>query len=215
MATFFFSIDCAIFFFINKTCSNPVFDAVFTYITNGSNWTIPLIIISAVFLVKKRSHALIVLCLAGITIGFTDPVCFRIIKPLVHRLRPCNPSYFIDGHHLFLPGAHFLIGLRESLSFPSNHAANYFGQAMLLTLFYPSRWPWFFIPAFFVALSRVYVGVHYPSDIAVGSLVGVLCGWLVYFGYLKIVRSWRSRKKRRGGGSETDKSPATINNQSK
>jgi undecaprenyl-diphosphatase len=180
MLEFLISVDRTLFLFINSTLSNPAGDVFFKYITLRNSWIIPGIIAAVFFVVKEKKKALIVLGCLIITIAISDPFCVRFLKPLVHRFRPCHPSFFFNGEHIFLAGGHFLFGMKKSLSFPSAHAMNWFSGAMLLYLFYPKRWVWFFTIAFLVALSRVYVGVHYPSDLVAGAVIGIGIGAGVY-----------------------------------
>jgi undecaprenyl-diphosphatase len=67
--------------------------------------------------------------------------------------------------------------------FPSCHAANSFGLAFFLVLYFKSRILSIFIMvwAVLVSYSRIYMGVHYPSDIVVGMLVGFAVSTLIYF----------------------------------
>ena len=92
------------------------------------------------------------------------------------RIRPCgDPDFFM---HVRLLVNHCSTGY----SFVSNHAANHF--AMAAFFFFTSRpllkrWAWIaFTWAALVAYSQVYVGVHYPSDILVGALLGFGIGAL-------------------------------------
>jgi undecaprenyl-diphosphatase len=181
MSGFITGIDTHLFFFFNSTISNPVFDCLFPLITNGKFWIIPGIIAVALFIYYKKKNAIIVLALAIITVSISDPVCNRIIKPAVHRLRPCNPAIHIEG-------AHFLLGRKTSLSFPSSHAMNMFAQAMLFTLFYRKKWPWFFMFAAIIGFSRIYTGVHYPLDVLGGAVLGVCIGSFVYYTYHIIMK---------------------------
>jgi undecaprenyl-diphosphatase len=189
------SIDRAVFLFFNSTLSNPVFDVFFKFITLRNSWIIPGIIAAIFFIVKEKKKALLVLGCLIVTIAISDPFCVRVLKPLFHRFRPCHPSYFIDGQHIFLAGGNFLFGMKRSLSFPSAHAMNWFSGASLLYLFYPKRWMWFLTFAFLVALSRVYVGVHYPSDIVAGAVIGIGIGAGVYFLYHYIRQLVTSKNK--------------------
>jgi len=85
------------------------------------------------------------------------------IKGWLHALRPCQE----------LADVRLLVDCGLN-SFPSNHAANMAALATYVTRFY-RRSGWFFIPlAIGVGLSRIYVGVHYPGDVAFGWLYGML-----------------------------------------
>jgi undecaprenyl-diphosphatase len=99
----------------------------------------------------------------------TDVFCGQVLKNLVDRKRP--------------PIEHSEVIVRSPLygnrSFPSNHAANMFCLAFLITAFAPS-WKWYaYGLAILVAYSRSYVGLHYPSDWLVGAIIGTLVAWLV------------------------------------
>jgi len=163
-------IDTALFFFCNHALAHPVFDAVFTAITNGRFWIIPGIIAALLFLYFKRKTAVTVIVLMLVTVS---------------RLRPCSESVHIDG-------GRFLLGRKGSRSFPSSHAMNMFAQAMLLTLLY--RRKRVAITAFsfaaIIGFSRIYVGVHYPFDVLAGAAFGVMVGACVYYAYLFISKKY-------------------------
>ena len=189
-------LDRSIFLLFNSAISNPIFDYFFTYITHRNSWILPGIIAAVFFVIKAKKQALIVIFLIIVTASISDPLCVRVLKPLFHRLRPCHPSYFIDGQHIFLAGGHFLLGVKKSLSFPSAHAMNMFAGATLLTLLYPKRAVWFFCIAVPVAFSRIYVGVHYPSDFFVGAILGSAIGILVFYGYQYIMEYIRVKTQK-------------------
>ena len=85
-------------------------------------------------------------------------------------------------------------------SFPSNHSVNIFCAAFFLAVFFPrSRWYFFFV-AGLIAFSRVYDGVHYPSDVLAGGLFGSLVGFFgarltkkTYHLFLQYLRQRKSR----------------------
>ena len=187
-------LDRILFLFFNSTCANPAFDIIFPYITKGRHWIIPGIIIAVVYLFFGKRKAFIVMGLAVITIALSDPISVRILKPLFGRLRPCHPSFFVDGTHIFLESGRFLFGHKTSLAFPSAHATNMFAQAMLLTLVYPKRAVWFFIFASLIGYSRIYVGVHYPADVVAGAIFGMGIGASVYLLYNYIWQRVRPKK---------------------
>lgn len=87
-----------------------------------------------------------------------------IIKLLFKRERPPLEFDFVEP----------LINLPNSYSFPSGHSASSFVAATILSYYFP-RYRWFFYGlALLIAFSRTYLGVHYPSDILVGSLIGFI-----------------------------------------
>lgn len=85
-----------------------------------------------------------------------------VIKPIVGRLRPTN-----------IIGAVTVIGA-NGYSFPSTHAAMSFAMAGVLTAYEPRFCLYWYILATLIAVSRIYLGVHYPIDVCVGALVGIL-----------------------------------------
>jgi undecaprenyl-diphosphatase len=101
-----------------------------------------------------------------LVLALTDQASAGLLKPLIGRLRPCH----------VLENVHLLVGCGGGKSMPSSHAANAFGQALLFGLPYrKARWPLITFAAV-VALSRVFVGVHYPGDILAGAIIGGAIG---------------------------------------
>jgi membrane-associated phospholipid phosphatase len=114
--------------------------------------------------------------MAVITAALSNFISSDIIKQNIHRLRPCNEPAIANWLRI-LPGLH----LPQSSSFTSSHAANHFSVAMF---FYATlkdhigKWAiLFFIWAAGICYAQMYVGVHYPTDIIAGALVGLLIGY--------------------------------------
>lgn len=83
-----------------------------------------------------------------------------------------------------------LVNCGSGFSFTSSHATNHFGVGLAFILLFGKRIKWF-IPAFLfwassIALAQVYVGVHYPSDIFAGAVLGSLIATIIYGIYHKI-----------------------------
>jgi undecaprenyl-diphosphatase len=120
--------------------------------------------------------------LAGIafTILFTDQFTSSFMKPFFGRLRPSHEPALHELLHMVrnLKGEIYTGGL---YGFASGHAANTFGTATFFVLLFRSTRPWIyllFLWAFLMTYTRIYMGVHYPGDILVGTMIGLLGGWL-------------------------------------
>ena len=163
-------IDRSILYIINDTLANPIFDLFFTTITNEHLWAIPVLIGLLALIVRGGRRGQIAAVLVLITASATDATVVQIIKPAIARLRPSHA--LVDTINLLVPkGGRY--------GFVSAHAANIFAGTTVLSYFY-TQWkkPLLFL-AFSVALSRVYVGVHYPGDVLFGGLFGYGMAWLV------------------------------------
>jgi undecaprenyl-diphosphatase len=163
-------IDRSILYFINDTLSNQIFDLFFTTITNEHLWAIPVLIGLLALIVRGGRRGQIAAVLVLITASATDATVVQIIKPAIARLRPSHALG--DTINLLVPkGGRY--------GFVSAHAANIFAGTTVLSYFY-TQWkrPLLFL-AFSVALSRIYVGVHYPGDVLFGGLFGYGMAWLV------------------------------------
>ena len=98
-----------------------------------------------------------------LVIALGDPLVVNTIKKAVARPRPCITLY---------PDVVERLGCTHTGSMPSAHAANWFAATMIVFLFY-RRSLCFMLPmALAVSFSRVYNGVHYPSDVLAGMILG-------------------------------------------
>jgi undecaprenyl-diphosphatase len=158
------SVDVAVFRWINDGWANPVFDAFFPFITEPKCMAIPYALGLLAMLLFGKKKGFIALLLLAVVILCSDQLSSFVIKPLVGRLRPCAA----------LEHVRLLVGCGGGKSFPSSHAVNNFAAAVLVSRFFPKAAPYLFATASLIALSRVYVGVHYPIDIFTGAALGTL-----------------------------------------
>lgn len=160
MLEFIAQLDTSFFFFINKGFQNRFLDGVMPFITQRSYlFLIPFVL---VLLVREPKKTLAVFTVAFCSFLLADAVG-NGLKNILQRVRPC---------HVY-QGINLLVGCGGSFSLPSNHAANSvaFAVPFLALMRSPLRHA-FALVAGLVCFSRVYVGVHYPLDVAAGAALG-------------------------------------------
>jgi undecaprenyl-diphosphatase len=117
-----------------------------------------------------------------LTIVLTDRVTSGFMKPFFQRLRPSrDPS--LQGIVQLVTDFSGEVYYGGLYGFASSHAANTFGTAFFFWLLFrkTKSWiVWLFPWAIVMTYTRIYLGAHYPGDIIVGGLVGLLCGWIGY-----------------------------------
>ena len=166
------NIDGGILLFIQEHIRCGFLDAVFPYLTHLGDAGIFWIILTVVLLVFKKTRKAGI-CSACALIG-SLLLNNLFLKPLVDRTRPYE---LVEGLRLIGKAA-------TDASFPSGHTAASFASA---TAIFPNVPKKYGIPlvilAFLIAFSRLYIGIHYPTDVLAGFLDGILLGvlanWLV------------------------------------
>jgi undecaprenyl-diphosphatase len=92
-----------------------------------------------------------------------------------------------------VPEIRLLVGCGGGMSFPSSHAVNNIATATLLGWYYPRGRPWMFLWATVVAISRSFVGLHYPSDVLGGAVLGILIGLFVVWAWTRLQQQFLPR----------------------
>lgn len=169
-------LDKELFVFLNSLGSET-FDAFWLIITKQLHWT-PFFIGVFYLLQRKlgwKNLGIIVLFIA-VLITFTDQIT-NLIKYQFQRLRPCNDEE--------ISGIIRIVKSSKTFSFFSGHAANSMATTtfvfLIIRKFYKYTYLLFLFPIIF-AYSRIYLGLHFPSDILTGYLFGGSFG----FGFYKI-----------------------------
>jgi membrane-associated phospholipid phosphatase len=168
-------LDKALFILIHNDADHPVLDNIMLLIRNPYTW-IPLYVFFLFYFIKIAGHrAWLIIIISIISFAITDSLSASLLKPLIGRTRPC----FDPALQPFLRN---ILDCGGRYSFPSSHASNHFGLATFwFWVIYnqtSKKWYWLFIWAAVISYAQVYVGKHYPLDVAGGALLGYLVGVL-------------------------------------
>jgi undecaprenyl-diphosphatase len=166
-------VDYLIFEKINSLAGKyPVLDAIAIFFAKYFDYL--LIFLTLLFLIKnfKKHWRLVVKTVsAGVLarLGLT-----KLIRFFYKRPRP-----FVENK------VNLLFNYSSSSSFPSGHAAFYFAVSTIIYSYNKKAGYLFFIASFLISFSRVFVGIHWPSDILGGAIVGIISGIVILKLYSK------------------------------
>lgn len=167
------NVDFLILDFIKEYIKNPAFDFLMPKITalgnGGLIWIISAVVLIAIPKYRKGGMALAVGLIAGLLLGNLT------LKPLIARTRPYE----------LVEGIELLITAPVDFSFPSGHTMSSFIGAFVLTMT-DKRFGFVAIPlAILIAFSRLYLYVHFPSDILGGVVLAAIISTVIYFTFFK------------------------------
>lgn len=156
----------------------------FMWLFSGKVVWVPLaclILYTLLYRKPWRESLLIVLAIV-LVVTLCDQFASHLCKPLFTRFRPTHHPDFM---HQVITVYNYRGGL---YGFMSSHASNAFGFSLFLSLLMRHRLMTFslFFWACMTAYSRIYLGVHFISDIVPGAMVGLFWGWVVYELYLRV-----------------------------
>ncbi|MDH5398551.1 MAG: phosphatase PAP2 family protein [Cyclobacteriaceae bacterium] len=178
-------LDKQFFLFLNGLHAHWL-DPIMFFISGKKEWIPFYVALAGALIWKYKWRSVVFLAAVGVGIGLSDQITSGMMKPFFERLRPSHEPTLDGLVHLVndYKGGHY--------GFASSHASNTFALAMFFFLTFRRNYPWIrwiFVWAAIVSYSRIYLGVHYPGDILVGAVIGILCGWIG----MRIVR-WRYRE---------------------
>lgn len=170
------AMESDILLWIQNNIRNDVLTPIFKFITTLGNAGVIWIVVSVGLLIPKKTRSVGVLAL--ISLAFSALIDNVILKNVVARTRPYE----------VIEGLTSLVGVQKDYSFPSGHTGSAFAAAVVMFLGLPKKYG---IPilvfACLMGLSRLYVGVHYPSDVLGGALIGTGIALFTYwFGTVRI-----------------------------
>ncbi len=179
------TLDATLFHWVNSALANPFFNAVMPFFSSPPFFLPVLLLAGGWMCWKGGPHGRVCVLMLALAVALGDGIVCNTLKHLIGRPRP----------FLTLPDVHVPegIGRTNSGSMPSAHACNWFAATLVLFLFY-RRSIRFMLPlAVVVAFSRVYNGVHYPSDVLAGAIVGLGSAAAVVWA-LQTVWQWAGRR---------------------
>jgi len=175
------ALDKKLLVYLNGLGS-PTYDNLWLIITKQAYWT-PFFLFLAYLIYKKigiKNLGIIMLFIAVILLCCNTSVEF--FKATFHRLRPCNDPEIKDIIRI--------VHQSDTFSFFSGHASNSMATMMFLYLILKKYYKYIFLiflyPLIF-AYSRIYLGVHFPTDILIGYVFGAVFGITFYAIYKKYI----------------------------
>ena len=188
---FVLDLDKSLFVFLNSLGSE-YFDSFWLFISESDIIEVIYFFLAIEFLrffkIKDLKSILIFLLSMILMIVFTDQSS-NFFKEFFERLRPCHNPELIEIIRIVKDGCGGLYG------FFSAHAANTFAFASFIYFLTPNENNYkrtsflLFIWAAIISYSRIYIGVHFPLDIIIGAIYGLLSGYLFHKPFLYFRKS--------------------------
>ena len=160
-----------------QSIHNPILDSIMLFFTNSSPIISILIFVSLVFPKTRRIGIQVLLA------TFISQILSHGLKDIIARCRPCELE----------PTVKLLVDRPSSFSFPSGHTTNFFSLATAVFLSNKKIGIPALACASLVAFSRMYLFVHWPTDVLGGILSGALCGVLSYLIIETLIRLFRKK----------------------
>lgn len=172
--------DTAVFYWIEEHMQSPTLDHWAIRLMLIKAYLLPIVLLLGALILTGKERGWRFLLVAVVAVAISDLICHHFLKPWFARIRPCHVLDFLNP----------IVQCTQSYSFPSSMAANLFTLATVTACFFRKLILPVFLLAFIGAFTRVYLAVHYPTDILGGAVYGIMIGVLSYRLFLFASAPW-------------------------
>ena len=180
--------DFEILEFIQANLRNTFCDAFFPAITHLGDAGIFWIALSLILFIIPKTRK-IGLC-SGLALFINLIIVNFGLKPVIARTRPYDMIEEYAAH-----GLNLLTKIQTDFSFPSGHTSSSFASATVLFAHNKKGGAAALFLAVLIAFSRLYVAVHFPSDVLAAVLIGIICGTIAYFIMKALIKKFSNKKE--------------------
>jgi len=166
--------DSSILLYIKDNMHGHIMDKLMITLTHLGNGGMIWIIISVVLVISKKYRKIGFMAIAALILSTI--LGEGVLKHVVKRIRPSAN----------IPAVNLLIAKPLSYSFPSGHTTSSFAVAGILAKYFKAYALEFFSLASLIAFSRLYLYVHYPTDVLAGIVIGLICSGIIIFLFDKV-----------------------------
>jgi len=176
-------LDTQLFYLLNNIAGQSLFlDGIIVFLASYMAYIlVALFLVFLFFSQYPKREKLQILLVTGISVIIARLGITELIRFFYHRPRP------------FLDLATNQLLANDNWSFPSGHATFFFAMATAIYL-YNKKWGiFFFIATLLITVSRVIAGIHYPSDIIGGALIGITVAYITFYIIRRITAKWANQ----------------------